>query len=86
MKQAVVEIADLESVVLTHNGVVVGYVTVDTSRNNSVEFVGRAVNIRRDYTTDTFHGFACGSSINTDDLTEVISAENFINAIAEVSK
>lgn len=97
MNQAVVDIADLESVVLTANGKVVGYIDIvsklfigqdSNDRNTTYDFVGRAVNIQghniyRDFTN---HGFACGMAIRTDDANEVANVENFNKALAEVSK
>jgi hypothetical protein len=89
VKQAVVEIADVDSVVLTKNGVVVGYVTVKAvGSGGDVEFVGRAVNVDEYYKSLklTFHGFACGTAMSTDNANEVANVENFNKALAEVSK
>ena len=97
MKQVVVDVADLESVVLTDNGKVVGYINIKSrlfigqdsnDRHISYEFVGRAVNIAnyamyRDFDS---HGFACGMAIRTDDANEVANVKNFNKALAEVSK
>jgi hypothetical protein len=88
VKQAVVEIKDLNSVVLTYEGKVVGFVDVHANQETSIDFVGRAVNIQnyamyRDFTN---HGFACGMAIRTDDANEVANVENFNKALAEVSK
>jgi hypothetical protein len=89
VKQAVVDVADLDTIVLTRNGKVVGHVEI-RHRNNNIEFCGRAVNLSyRRYAgsgLETNNGFACGTSMQADDVIEIENADNFIKALAEVSK
>jgi hypothetical protein len=83
MKQAVVNISDLNSLVLTDNGRVVGYVTVE-KRNNYFEFVGRATNVQSgSYVDSTFNGFACGMAIRATDSAELSDVDNFRKALSE---
>ena len=87
MKQAVVEVADLSSIVLTQNGAVVGYVTIkNVGSAGDIEFCGKAVNVYSFPKAVTYHGFACGSAITTDTPDEVVNVDNFNKAMAEVSK
>lgn len=85
MKQAVVDVADLGSIVLTQNGKVVGYVDVRHRNYNSIEFCGRSVNLpySRYIGTEllTYHGFACGESMYADTPDEVANVDNFLEAL-----
>ena len=85
----VVDVADLDTLVLTKNGKVVGHVEI-RHRNNNVEFCGRAVNLSYSRYAgtglETNNGFACGCSMSADDEIEIANADNFIKALAEVSK
>ena len=90
MKQAVVDVADLDAIVLTKNGKVVGHVDVRHKNYNAIEFCGRSVNLAYSKFIGTelltFHGFACGGSMYADTPDEVANVENFNKALAEVSK
>ena len=84
MKQTVIEVSDLDSIVLTSKGRVIGYVRVkECGGGGDFEFVGRAVNVL-DYPNVTYHGFACSNAITTEDANEVANVESFNEAMALV--
>jgi hypothetical protein len=84
MKKAVVNVSELDLLVLTKDGAVVGYVEIrNIGSAGDVEFIGRAVNTNSFPKSVTYHGFACGTALSTKNPEEVASAENFIKALCE---
>ena len=84
MKKAIVNVSELDSLVLTRNGVVVGYVEIrNVGSAGDVEFIGRAVNTDSFPKSVTYNGFACGTALSTKNPEEVANAENFIKALYE---
>lgn len=76
-----IEISDIEEIVLTNNGMVVGFIRVEHG-SNLVQFRGSAVNLKNfDNYQFTHNGFWASSEITTDKLDELSSSENFINAL-----
>lgn len=86
-KSQVIEIDDLNNLVLTQNGVVVGFVTVKRYYSGAVEFSGRAINVI-DYSSGviTIHGFSASNSIRTTDAQEVANVQNFYDAMTKAGK
>ena len=84
METAIVNTNGLGRIVLTDNGTVIGYITLETRTTTGItgevkkrtDFTGRAVNVLY----ETNNGFGCGLAINAD-LEEVATAENFLEAI-----
>jgi hypothetical protein len=62
-----IEITGTDTIVLTHEGVVVGHIKIKQNNFNSIEFVGQAVNLRTpDYSTIHFtHLLAAVLSMQT---------------------
>jgi len=79
MNTKAIEVADINDIVLTNKGKVVGYIRVEHNED-FIRFVGKAVNIRL-FSNSTFHSFACSSSITTDEPTDILIVDNFINAL-----
>lgn len=83
----IIEIGETNNLVLTQNGVVVGFVTVKRYYDDSVEFCGRAVNVI-DYINGVYsnHGFSAGNSITSNKAQELATAENFYDAMTKAVK
>lgn len=84
----VIEISELNNLVLTNNGVVVGFVTVTRYETaDMVEFSGRAVNVT-DYANGVYshHGFSAGCAIRTSDAQEIATVQNFYDAMTAAVK
>ena len=80
-----IELGSNESIAITKNGVVIGFVTVKRQSNNSVELLGQAVNFdswNAPMESWTHNSFACGMSIKAT-VEEMSSADQFISAINE---
>lgn len=79
MQTQTIEISDTQDIVLTNQGKVVGYIRVE-NKPEYIRFVGQAVNIRL-FSQSTFHSFACSGSITTEDISDIIDSESFVNAL-----
>ena len=77
------EVSELESIVLTKNGVVVGYVEVEKF-NDAIGFLGRSVNIK--WGLGSLNSFASTSSISAESADEISSEINFLYAINKAGK
>ena len=85
MRTTEVEINNADAIVITNNGVVVGYVKIRKYESNyDVDFVGQAVNINA-YPNITINGFASSCAITTRDANEIASSVNFVKAMSEVN-
>lgn len=81
MNTVTVEVSELDSIVLTKNGVVVGYVKVKKF-NDAMEFVGSPVQIHwRNSTKVIYNSFACSGAIQAQSNDEISSDINFLNAL-----
>ena len=78
VKMGNVEINDLDGVLLTRNGVVVGHIEIEP-QDDDIKFCGRGVNHggRALFDARTHNGFACGEAIL---LPEAKTFEQFIGA------
>lgn len=77
-----IEINDAQDIVLTKNGVVVGYVTIEQTETR-VEFVGRPVYLDfwADTKLDISTSFASGLGIKAEFASEIDGADNFRAAL-----
>ena len=83
----IIEIGETNNLVLTQNGVVVGFVTVKRYYDDTVEFLGRTVNVIDSKNgIYSHHGFAGGCSITTNDVQEIATPENFYDAMTKAAK
>jgi hypothetical protein len=84
-KATVVEIGQNDSIVITKNGKVVGFVEVKPNRyDERVEMVANPVtsyDFYRDREQNVFNSFATTGATNFKDAEDISSAENFIKAI-----
>ena len=83
MNTVKVEVSELDSIVLTKNGVVVGYVEVEKF-NDAIGFLGRSVNIK--WELGSLNSFASTSSISAESADEISSEINFLYAINKAGK
>ena len=84
-KTKTVEINDINSIVLTKNGTVVGYITVkNVGGGGDVEFIGQAVNINN-FPRFTYNGFACRTEISTKNIIDVASDYYFLQALESIN-
>ena len=85
VKNMALEVAGLESIVLTLEGRVVGLIDVRVKESGSVELLGRAVNLDYFAAPDgAMHSFAVSGSIRATDSDEVASASLFLEALKAV--
>ena len=86
--QKVIDVSDLNEIVLTNNGVVVGHIQM-SRLNSDIEFRGQAVNYRTrismtnpnyDPSSNTNNGFGCGFSIDKSNAEE-IKIENYLKTL-----
>ena len=85
-KTVTVEVSELNSIVLTKNGAVVGYVKVKKF-NDAMEFVGSPVAIKWGLGIPVIHNsFACSGSILAESNDEIASDINFLNAFEKAGK
>jgi hypothetical protein len=81
-----VETSELDSIVLTKNGVVVGFVKVKKF-NDAMEFVGSPVSTKWGLGLPMIHNsFACSGSILAESLDEISSDVNFLDAMTKAVK
>ena len=83
----VIELGAADSVVITRNGKVVGFVEVKRERNNAVELLANPVtcyNWETDRETHVFNSFATTLATNVDSPDDIASASNFIKFMNEV--
>lgn len=81
METRTIEVADINDIVLTNKGKVVGYVKVKHEADY-IHFVGSPVNLQ-DFNNYKFtHNlFGATGSMTTDNSDELSSSNNFINAL-----
>lgn len=81
----VVDVDDLNEIVLTNNGLVVGHIHI-SRMNSDIDFRGQAVNYRTrisltnpnyNPSTNTNNGFGCGFSIDKSSLDEM-QVDNYL--------
>ncbi len=77
--QKIINVSDLNEIVLTNDGVVVGHIKIKRT-NSNIDFKGQAVNYRPrvsifspsyDPSSYTNHGFGCGLSIDKSNVNDV---------------
>jgi hypothetical protein len=83
LNPTVIELGDSDSVVITRNGKVVGFVEVQRIRNGNVELLANPVICSGDWDMPpqevTFNSFATTMATNVRIPENLASAENFIN-------
>jgi len=86
--QKVIDVADLNEIVLTNNGVVVGHIQLKRM-NSDIDFRGQAVNYRNrlsiystnyDTSQNTNNGFGCGLSIEKSNIDDV-KVDNYLKTL-----
>jgi hypothetical protein len=80
----VIEIGPFESIVITKNGQVVGFVEVKRQYENSVELVANPVtsyDFYRDREQNIYNSFATTGATNFKNVEDISSAQNFFKAI-----
>lgn len=86
MESKSIEVSELDSIILTNKGKVVGYVKVK-HQSDYIHFMGSAVNVQ-DFKNHHFtHNlFGCSSAITTDQPAELDTPAEFIEALQAVAK
>ena len=89
-KATVIEINENDSIVITKNGKVVGFVEVKPNRyDERVEMVANPVtsyDFYRDREQNIYNSFATTGATNFPDIEDISSAENFIKAMKREAK
>jgi hypothetical protein len=78
-----IELGDNDSIVITKNGKVVGFVEVMRIRNGNTELLANPVNCSGDWMKPAqevvFNSFSTTLATSVDSVDDLASAENFIN-------
>jgi hypothetical protein len=88
-KATVIEINQNDSIVITKNGQVIGFVEVERKYGDSVKLVAHPVEsyeFGRDRKENVFNSFATTMATNFPDIEDILSAENFIKAMKREAK
>lgn len=81
MNTEVIEVNEVSEIVLTKNGKPVGLIRVENFLEDSVRFVGSAINLVSFTPYEvTVNGFACTGAISTDTKADLVNAETFLAA------
>ena len=84
-----IELGDNDSIVITKNGKVVGFVEVQRVRNGNTELLANPVTCSGDWMKPAqeiiFNSFATTLATNVKSVDDLASAENFINFMTKVS-
>ena len=84
-----IELGDNDSIVITRNGKVVGFVEVQRVRNGNTELLANPVTCSGDWMKPAqeviFNSFATTLATNVKSVDDLASAENFINFMNKVS-
>lgn len=84
-----IELGDNDSIVITKNGKVVGFVEVQRIRNGNTELLANPVTCSGDWMKPAqeviFNSFATTLATNVKSVDDLASAENFINFMNKVS-
>jgi hypothetical protein len=84
-----IELGDNDSIVITKNGKVVGFVEVQRVRNGDTELLANPVTCSGDWMKPAqeviFNSFATTLATNVKSVDDLASAENFINFMNKVS-
>lgn len=84
----VIELGAADSVVITRNGKVVGFVEVKRERNNAVELLANPVCLPNNWmlpdSERIYNSFATTGATNVNSVEDLASAQNFIKFMNEV--
>lgn len=85
MQTKIIEVSESSDIILTNNGKVIGYISIDHKAEDTIRFIGRAVTLWN-YPRSTYHTFGCSTEITTKNADELASAEAFMEALKEGAK